>query len=136
MNTILRGILAVIAGVLVGGFVNMGILSLGNQVIALPAGADMTSVESMKQTMHLFGPRHYVTPFLAHALGVFVGALLASLIAASHNFKFAIAIAGFFLLGGITAAFLLPAPAWFIAVDLILAYIPMGWLGWKLSRKG
>ncbi len=41
----------------------------------------------------------------------------------------------FFLLGGITNVFLLPAPVWFAALDLIGAYIPMGWLGGKLAKS-
>jgi hypothetical protein len=43
--------------------------------------------------------------------------------------KLAIGIGVFFLAGGIANAFMLPAPIWFITVDLLLAYIPMGWLG-------
>jgi hypothetical protein len=27
------------------------------------------------------------------------------------------------------------APFWFISLDLIVAYIPMGYLGWKLAKK-
>ena len=39
----------------------------------------------------------------------------------------------FHLLGGIAAAVMIPAPLWFIVVDLVLAYIPMAWLGAKLT---
>jgi hypothetical protein len=39
------------------------------------------------------------------------------------------------MLGGITNAFLLPAPIWFIALDIVLAYLPMAWLGGKLGTK-
>ena len=35
----------------------------------------------------------------------------------------------FFLIGGITNLFMLPAPTWFAVVDLVGAYLPMGWLG-------
>jgi hypothetical protein len=30
--------------------------------------------------------------------------------------------------------FMLPAPIWFVVLDLAVAYIPMGWLGWRISR--
>jgi hypothetical protein len=31
---------------------------------------------------------------------------------------------------------LLPeTPLWFVALDLVVAYIPMGWLGWKLADR-
>ena len=38
-----------------------------------------------------------------------------------------------FLIGGIINVINLPAPAWFSALDLIAAYIPMGWLGGRLG---
>lgn len=128
MPRILRNILAVLAGVIIGSAVNMAIITFGPTLIEPPPGVDMSSAEGMARTMHLFEPRHYVTPFLAHALGTLVGALLAYLIAASHKAAFAWAIGVFFLLGGVLASFMIPAPAWFIAVDLLLAYLPMAWL--------
>ena len=38
-------------------------------------------------------------------------------------------LGAFFLLGGIVNVFMLPSPAWFTVLDLVGAYIPMGWLG-------
>ncbi|MEZ5346555.1 MAG: hypothetical protein R2681_13475 [Pyrinomonadaceae bacterium] len=133
MNPVVRGILAVIVGVAAATAINMGIITVGNILIPPPAGVDLSTMEKMQETMHLFGVQHFITPFLAHALGTLSGALLASLIAASHKLKFALGIAVFSLIGGIAAVYLLPAPLWFEAFDLIFAYIPMGWLGWKLS---
>jgi hypothetical protein len=104
-------------------------------VIAPPAGVDMTSAEGLARTMHLFEPRHFLTPFLAHALGTLVGALLAFLVAASHKARFAWAIGVFFLCGGVMASIMIPAPAWFIAVDLLLAYLPMAWLAIWIGRR-
>jgi hypothetical protein len=31
--------------------------------------------------------------------------------------------------------FIMPAPLWFIIIDISLAYIPMGWYGWKLTGQ-
>ena len=90
-------------------------------------------MESLKEMMPNFGPEQFVVPFLAHALGTLVGAWLAALIAASHKMKFAIAIGAWFLLGGVAVSFMLPAPLWFSAFDILFAYIPMGYLGWKLA---
>jgi len=138
MPKLLRNILAVLAGVIIGSVVNLAIITLGPTVIAPPAGVDLGSAEGMVRTMHLFEPRHFMTPFVAHALGTLVGALLAYLLAASHKTAFAWAIGVFFLCGGVLASFMIPAPAWFIAVDLLLAYLPMAWLaiwiGARLAR--
>jgi hypothetical protein len=134
MPKLLRNVLALIAGIVIGGAVNMALITLSASLIPPPAGVDVTNAESLARSMHLFEPRHFVMPFLAHALGTFVGALAAYLIAASHKARIAYAIGALYLLGGIAAAFMIPAPAWFIALDLLVAYLPMAWLAIRLAR--
>ncbi len=73
--------------------------------------------------------------FLAHALGTIVGALIAGRIATTHKMKFSLAIGGLFLLGGIMVNFMLPGPSWFALADILIAYIPMAWIGGKLAEK-
>ena len=133
--TILRNILAFIIGAIVGGLVNMAIISIGPSIIPNPAGMDASSVESIAKSMALLEPRHFITPFLAHAIGTFFGALVAFLIAKSHKAIIAYLVGALTLVGGIAAAFMIPAPAWFIAADLILAYIPMAWLAILVGRR-
>lgn len=96
MDPILRNILAVIAGVLIGSLVNMGIITISGSIIPPPEGADVTTMEGLVESMHLFQPRHFVLPFLAHALGTFVGAFTAGYFAANHKMKFSMGIAVFF----------------------------------------
>ena len=132
---IVRNILAVIFGLIIGGFVNMTIITYGGAIIPPPDGVNPNDIESIKANMYLYQKIHFVVPFLAHALGTFVGAFIASVISSSHQLKFAIGIGCFYLMGGIMMVFMLPSPMWFNVLDLTLAYIPMGWLGWKLSEK-
>jgi len=132
MNPILRNILAVVVGLLIGSAVNMALINVSGSIIPPPPGADVTTEEGLKASMHLFEPKHFIFPFLAHALGTFVGALLAALIAASHKMKFALAIGCFFLVGGIIMIFLLPSPLWYNIVDLLGAYIPFSFVAGKL----
>ena len=129
MKPIVRYILAVIAGVVVGSAVNMGLIMISGSIIPPPEGVDPADMESLKASMHLFEAKHFIFPFLAHALGTLAGSFLAALIAASHKMKFALAIGVFFLLGGIANTFMLPSPTWFTILDLVAAYIPMAWLG-------
>ncbi|MDM7922741.1 MAG: hypothetical protein QUS14_10615 [Pyrinomonadaceae bacterium] len=130
-----RSILAVIAGFFVGGIVNMGIITVGPMIIPPPAGADMTTAEGLKAAMPMLEAKHFIAPFLAHALGTLVGAAVAALISVSHKFTVAMIVGVVTLLGGIAAATMIPAPMWFIALDLIVAYIPMAWIGWKLAAR-
>lgn len=135
MNSILKNVLAVIAGLVVGSAVNMGIIMISGSIIAPPDGADVTTMEGLEASMHLFQPKHFIFPFLAHALGTMVGALLAAVIAATHKIKFALGVGVFFLIGGIANIFMLPAPTWFIVLDIAAAYLPMAWLGGKIVTK-
>jgi hypothetical protein len=140
MIKLLRNILAVLAGVLLGSVVNMAIVTFGPTLIPPPVGVDLSTPEGLAAGIVLFEPRHFVTPFLAHALGTLVGAFVAYLVAASHKARFAYAIGVLFLIGGIAACFMIPAPAWFMALDLLVAYLPMAWLairiGAALGREG
>ncbi|MFZ4543737.1 MAG: hypothetical protein ACOYOA_06790 [Saprospiraceae bacterium] len=133
MNSTLRNILAVLAGIVVGGAVNMGIITISGSIIPPPPGADMTTPEGITAAMSLLEPKHFLMPFLAHALGTFVGAYIASLIAVSNKMRFAMAIGVFTLIGGISAVYMIPAPIWFDACDLLLAYIPTAYLAGKLN---
>jgi hypothetical protein len=134
MNPILRNILAVIAGAVVGSLVNITLVNIGHMVVPLPEGADVSTMESLRDSMELFTPVHFLFPFLAHALGTLTGAFIAVKIAVSHHMKFAVGIGVLFLLGGISAASMLGGPMWFNVTDLLLAYIPMGIVGGMLAR--
>ncbi len=135
MNSTVRNILAVVLGLIIGSIVNMGIIMMSGFIIPPPEGGDVSTMEGLKQTMHLFEPKHFIFPFLAHALGTLFGAIIASLVAATHKVKFALSIGFLFLIGGITNVFMLPSPIWFTVVDLVGAYIPMAYLGSKLVLK-
>ena len=135
MNPILRNVLAVVAGFVVGSIVNMGIVMGSGAVVPPPPGVDVNDMESLKAGMHLFQPVHFIGPFLAHALGTLAGAFTVARLAGSRPFALAMTIAVLFLCGGISAVLMLGGPVWFSALDLIGAYLPMGWLGWKLSGR-
>lgn len=134
MNATLKNILAVVIGLIIGSAVNMGIIMISSSIIEPPSGADVTTMEGLKESIHLFEPKHFLFPFLAHALGTFAGAFLATLISVNHKMKMALLIGLFFLIGGITNIIMLPSPAWFAVLDLAGAYIPMAWLGYKLGK--
>ncbi|HEX2013440.1 MAG TPA: hypothetical protein VJN44_21100 [Roseateles sp.] len=133
MPKLLRNLLALLAGLVIGSGVNMALITLSPSLIPPPAGVDVSSAESLSKAMHLFEARHFVMPFLAHALGTLAGALAAYLIAATYKAPMAYAIGAVFLCGGVAASFMIPAPAWFIALDLLAAYLPMAWLAVRLG---
>lgn len=133
MHPIVRNILAVVAGLVLGSIVNMGLIMTGHSVVPPPPGTDMTTPEGLKAAMPLMEAKHFIFPFLAHALGTFVGAYIAARIAATHKMKFALAIGVLFLIGGIMNVVMLSAPMWFNVLDLVVAYLPMAWLAGRLG---
>ena len=80
-------------------------------------------------------PKHFVMPFLAHALGTLVGAFVCALIAAGNKMRLALLIGAIFLVGGIMNVYMLPSPKWFAVLDIVVAYLPMAWLGGNMAIK-
>lgn len=135
MTAILRNVLALIGGAVVGSAINMSLVVAGSSLVPPPAGVNVNDAESLRAAAHLFEAKHYIFPFLAHAGGTLAGALAAHLIAASYRKVFAFAIGVLFLAGGIAASFMIPAPVWFILLDLVAAYIPMAWIAALLGHE-
>jgi uncharacterized membrane-anchored protein YitT (DUF2179 family) len=82
------------------------------------------------------GPEHFLFPFLAHAIGTLISAVLISRFLKSQQFVFSMMAGILFLMAGVAMVIMLPGtPIWFILVDLIGAYIPMAYLGYKLVKK-
>ena len=135
MNPIVKNVLAVVAGWLAGSAVNLALVMAGNSIVPMPEGVNTMDPESLKANVHLLETRHFIFPFLAHALGTLVGGAVAALIAANHKMKFALAIGVLFLMGGIYGVVSFGAPLWFEVLDLVAAYLPMAWLGGKLVTR-
>lgn len=133
MHPILRNMLAVIAGALIGGTVNGLLIQFSSFIIAPPEGADLTTEQGLTAAMALMEPKHFLVPFLAHALGTLVGAFAAASIAATHKMTFALVIGLLFFVGGTYMVMILPSPLWFNVVDLVGAYFPMAWIGGRLA---
>jgi hypothetical protein len=128
-----RNILAVIAGWFVGSIVNFALI-MANMAI-MPPGTDFSTPEGVNAAMANLQPLNFALVFIAHAVGTLIGALVATLIAVD-KFKVAMVVGVLFLLGGFYAAYAIAAPLWFEVIDIVLAYVPMAWLGAKLSGAG
>lgn len=132
MKTIIRNVFALVGGLVFGSAVNMGLIMAGSALVPPPAGVDTSNMDALAAALPLFQHEHFVFPFLAHAIGTLAGAALAVNIAASHKFVFAMVVSVAFLAGGVTNVIMLPSPLWFSILDLVVAYLPMGLLAYKL----
>ena len=132
MNPTLRNVLAVIAGWLVGSTINMALIKTGHSLLPIE-GIDPNDMDALAAAMPTLDAKYFIFPFLAHALGTLVGAVVAALIAVSSKAKMALIVGVLFLLGGIAVNYMIPGPMWFTALDILVAYIPMAWIGGKLG---
>ena len=135
MNPRLKNALAVIVGIIAGSVANMALVVVGPAIIPPPDGVDVTNMESIRSSLHMFEFKHFVFPFLAHALGTLAGAYLAVVMSASRGMAAAMVVGGFFLICGIINAVSIASPTLFAVVDLVGAYIPMAWIGARLAGR-
>jgi hypothetical protein len=135
MKNMIINVLTLLVGIFIGGFVNMGIIMISGWLIPPPEGAIFTTEEGLKAAMQLMEPKHFIMPFLAHALGTFTGALIPAFFAASHKKYFAYSIAMLFFFGGCYMVMILSSPLWFNVTDLALAYFPMAFLALKIASS-
>ena len=142
MSTVLRNILAGIAGAFASMPANMFLLGPMAKLTGAPpapvfdaAGDPIALRQAWRAYFETLDAIHMVGPLVAHWNGAFIGALVAGLIAHDRTLRIPMIVAGFVLLGGITNAYVLPGqPAGFLVLD-IAGYLPMGWLGWKLALR-
>ncbi|MFM2190405.1 MAG: hypothetical protein RL491_791 [Bacteroidota bacterium] len=135
MSNNLKNILALIAGLLLGAAINSLIIRLNGTLIPMPEGTDVSTPEGLARSMSLFQPIHFMAPFMAHALGTFFASLITVQFAGTPSLKRAMVPGILFLAGGVLMVVILDAPLWFEITDLVLAYIPMAWLGFKLGTR-
>jgi len=134
MSPIIKNVLAVFLGWLGGSAVNMGLINVGYQKYPIP-GVDPSDMAALAEAMPTLSHEYFIFPFLGHALGTLVGAIIAGVIAATNKMKYALAVGVLFLLGGLVVNYMLPGPTWFAILDIVGAYLPMAWLGGMIALK-
>ena len=138
LRAFLRGLVALLMGLVSGAALNMGILYAGMWLLPPPEGVDINKVETINENIHKYSLLDMSVPFLAHALGTLLGAFVGASIALTpHSRRRVALLIGFlFLIGGIDAVRMIPnAPLWFDILDLTVAYIPMALIGWWLAVR-
>jgi hypothetical protein len=136
LKSALLGTGAVVAGAVVGGMVNMGLIVAGSKLLPPPSGVDVNDVASIDAHIGEYSVAQLLSPFAAHALGTLAGALVAALVAPESRLRVALTVGLLFLAGGIMAVSMIPsAPLWFDALDLVVAYVPMALLGARIAAR-
>jgi hypothetical protein len=131
----IKNVVLVFISLIVGGSLNMAMIMFSSKIIPLPHGVDVTTEAGLKAGMHLFEAKHFIMPFLAHALGTLLSAIIIVKIMPKRKQFWAYFVAAMFFAGGFMEVLSLPSPLWFSLTDLIVAYFPMSFIALKLFYR-
>lgn len=130
----IRKILAVLLGGIVGGAFNMALVTVSHAMYPLPDGLDPNDFEAFKAHVEAHGlpTGAMIIVLVAHAGGSFVSGFVCGLIAQRSWYVAATILGILWLCGGIAMLMMLPAPTWFAVADVLL-YVPSALMGVKLG---
>ena len=128
MKQTLNNIAIVILGIIVGMIINISLIILGRTIF--PPSENFEPMNAVNWDF-----KYFIFPFLAHSIGPLSGALIVSKFSNKSSIILPLIVGLYFLMGGIYMITILPAPMWFVLLDVILGYIPMALLGWKLANE-
>lgn len=130
----MKKLLFLLIALILGATFNSILLNVGMKIIPPPQGFDMNNPLELAKAMKVMEVRHFLFPFLAHALGTLFGVIFFTYFSKSNKLFFPMLIAGLFFAGGLYMVLILPSPIWFNVLDLVLAYFPMALLGYKIAK--
>ena len=118
----LRNVLGVIAGIVVGIAVVSAIEFGGHQIYPPPPGIDPMDPEDLKAWLEVMPIGAMVAVLIAHAVGSFAGTS-AAVLAAQRRALPGWIVGAVFLAFTVMNLFMIPSPPWFIAADLALVVL-------------
>jgi uncharacterized membrane protein YagU involved in acid resistance len=71
----MKTLLLFLVALILGGVFNSLVLNFGMEIIPPPEGYDMNNPSELAKAMAVMEPKHFLSPFLAHALGTLVGVI-------------------------------------------------------------
>jgi hypothetical protein len=136
MHPLVRSILAILAGIIVGSVIIAALEFVGHLVYPLPEGLDPRDPVDRKALEDYVANApvgSHLLLLLAYAVGTFVGAWLAAALAGRKPIVHGIIAGAFFLLATIANLQMIEHPTWFVVVNLVLV-LPLAYAGAKLVR--
>jgi len=130
----LRKILAVIFGMLVGAIVVFLVDMFGHTIYPFPEGLDMDDTAAVNAYVAAAPVGAMLFVVLAWVLGSFVAGTVATLICNDGKSVYALTCGVLLLIGGITTLVMIEHPTWMWIVSAF-AFISPAWLGYRLVRK-
>ena len=127
----IKNILAVILGLIIGNIAIMSLHYLGLYFYPLPEGVDMSDMTAIAEYVKIAPLGSLLMVMLAHIGGTFIAGVSTTLL--SKEIVVSYIVGGFFTISGIWNLYLLPHPMWF-NIEIVL-YLPAAVFGFKLFAK-
>jgi len=131
MGPVLRSVLGVVAGVLVGGVLISGVEVISSQFYPLPAGA-ASDPQALASHIRSLPAGAFAWVLSAWMIGTLAGAWIAARIAGRKHLVHGVIIGTVFLAFGIANMLMLPHPAW-VWVCGIVIFMMAGYMGGRLA---
>lgn len=133
-HPIIRSVIAVAAGVFIGGIATYGVEALGHVLVPPPAGLDITDAAAVKAAMPTLPAAHFLPLLFAYLVGPSLGAALAARMAPGRARLHATVVGGVFAAGGAVNFMEIPHPPWFVVLAM-LAFLAAPLIGVRLARR-
>jgi hypothetical protein len=137
MSKVVRSILAVIAGFVAASAVMMLIESINGHVLYPELGKQaggMTDREAIRALMASAPVGAFLVVLLGWVLGSLLGGFVAAWIGSNAPMAHALILGGLLTLAGIANNLMIPPPAWFWIVSL-LVFLPAAYTGAQLAPR-
>lgn len=130
----MRGVLAVIAGLLAGIIIIMFGEMFSHFLFPPSRPIDFNDKETVKNLMQHMPLIAWIMVLLSWSFGAFGGGIVATLVANEKKQRLAIIVGVILMLVGIINMLRIVSPLWFWIVGLLI-FIPSAWMGNKLIEK-
>ena len=129
-----RNVLALVLGLILGGIANMALVTVSTVMNPLPEGVVPNDLEAVREHMleHPMPTGALLMVLAAHSGGSFVSGLVCGLVARRRWYRAAFGMGVLWMCGGIYMLTVLPSPPWFAVADVLL-YVPAALAGVQLG---
>lgn len=132
MNPLLKRIIALVVGVVVGGLVVGGAEALGHSIYPPPPDINVKDPEDLKGLMEVVPIQAKIMVVVAWFLGAFVGAWTAIRIGGEN--VLGLWVGAIFAGLSIMTVMSIPHPLWMTACAIVLPFVA-AWLAIKVSKR-
>jgi hypothetical protein len=130
----MKSLIAVVAGIIVGGVVVFLVEAIGSSLLSMVTGIEPITAQGAAALASVRPTESLLVVVLAYVLGPLSGGYIAARLAPTKRYYHAIAVGAVQLVFGVITLALFPHPEWFWIATLV-TFIPAAVAGAALARR-